>query len=421
MAFKRADILLPKFVSDGERMKKWSVVACDQYTSEPEYWNEVEKITQGAESTFFITVPEIYLNDSDIDERIKNTNLTMDKYMESEIFDEYKNAYIFVERTLKNGVKRYGIVGMVDLEEYDFSKGSKSKIRATEGTVVSRIPPRLKVRKDAPVELPHIMMLIDDESRDIVEGNVTKKDTFKKLYDFDLMQNSGHITGYLMSDDAADELDRKLEALSDLDAFNEKYGVNESSPLVFAMGDGNHSLATAKTNYENLKKEIGDAAKNTPARYALCELVNLHDESLVFEAIHRVIFDADADGFMKALEKEYVLSFDENAKGQSFILVKEGDKTKVTVTNPKEYLTVATVQKALDTYVSENGGEIDYIHGEDVVVNLSRGKNFGIIFDAMDKSDLYKSVILDGALPRKTFSMGDACDKRFYTEARKIK
>lgn len=421
MAFKRADILLPKFASDGEKMKKWSVVACDQYTSEPEYWNEVKRLTEGAESTLFITVPEIYLNDSDIDERIKNTNLTMNKYMESEIFNEYKNAYIFVERTLKNGVKRYGIVGMVDLEEYDFSKDSKSKIRATEGTVVSRIPPRLKVRKDAPVELPHIMMLIDDDSRDIVESNASRKDTFKKLYDFDLMQNSGHITGYLMSDEAADELDRKLDALSDLDAFNNKYGVNESSPLVFAMGDGNHSLATAKTNYENLKKEMGESAKNTPARYALCELVNLHDSSLVFEAIHRVIFNADADKFKEALEKEYTLSFDENAKGQSFILVKDGKKTKVTVTNPKEYLTVATVQKALDAFVSENGGEIDYIHGEDVVMSLSHERNFGIIFDAMDKSDLYKSVILDGALPRKTFSMGDACDKRFYTEARKIK
>ncbi len=421
MAFKRADILLPKFSEDPERMQKWSVVACDQYTSEPEYWKEVEKITKGAESTLFITVPEIYLNDSDIDERIKNTNLAMDKYMEREIFDEYKNAYIFVERTLKNGVKRYGIVGMVDLEEYDFSKGSKSMIRATEGTVVSRIPPRLKVRKDAPIELPHIMMLIDDESRDIVESNASIKDSLKKLYDFDLMQNSGHIAGYLMSDDAAEALDSKLEALSDLDTFNKKYGVNESSPLVYAMGDGNHSLATAKTNYENLKKEIGDAAKNTSARYALCELVNLHDESLVFEAIHRVIFDADADAFIKALEKEYALSFDKNAEGQSFVLVKEGKETKVTITNPTEYLTVATVQKALDAFVAENGGEIDYIHGEDVVVNLSHGKNFGIIFDAMDKSDLYKSVILDGALPRKTFSMGDACDKRFYTEARKIK
>ena len=421
MAFKRADILLPKFAKDSEKMKKWSVVACDQYTSEPEYWSEVNKVTDGAYSTLFLTVPEIYLNDSDIDERIHRTNQTRDRYMSENVFEEYKSSYIFVERTLRNGVKRLGIVGMVDLEEYDFSKGSKSTVRATEGTVVSRIPPRLKVRCDAPVELPHIMLLIDDAECDIIESNISRTNSFEKVYDFDLMQNSGHLTGYIMSDEAADELDRKLAGLADLDAFNKKYGVNETSPLVYAMGDGNHSLATAKTNYENLKKEIGDAARNTPARYALCELVNLHDSSLVFEAIHRVIFNADGDKFLTSLEKDYNVSYDENAVGQSFILVHNGAKKKVTVTDPTEYLTVATVQKALDSFVAENGGEIDYIHGDDVVVSLSHDNSFGIILDAMDKADLYKSVILDGALPRKTFSMGEACDKRFYTEARKIK
>lgn len=421
MAFKRADILLPKFANDSEKMNKWSVVACDQYTSEPEYWDEVKKITKDAFSTLNLTVPEIYLNDDDIDERIKNTNSTMDKYTKNDVFEEHKNSYIFVERTLRNGVKRLGIVGMIDLEEYDYTKGSKTKVRATEGTVVSRIPPRLKVRNDAPIELPHIMLLIDDDMCDIIESNEKICDTFQKLYDFDLMKNSGHITGYKMSETAADELDKKLSALSDLDSFNKKYGVNEASPLVYAMGDGNHSLATAKTYYENLKKEIGDKAKETPARYALCELVNLHDKSLVFEAIHRVIFDADGDAFLKALESEYNVSYDENAVGQSFMFVHNGKQKKVTITNPTEYLTVATVQKALDEFCAQNGGEIDYIHGEDVVLNLSKGKNFGIILDAMDKKDLYKSVILDGALPRKTFSVGDACDKRFYTEARKIK
>ncbi len=423
MAFMRADILLPKFSIEPEKMKKWSVVACDQYTSEPEYWKEVNTLVNGENSTLYLTVPEIYLNDKDIDLRIKNINATMDKYVENEVFDEYKNSYIFVERTLKNGTKRLGIVGMADLEEYDYSKDSKTKIRATEGTVVSRIPPRLKVRKDALVELPHIMLLIDDDERDIVESNIELTDTFKKVYDFDLMQDSGHITGYVMSDEAADLLDEKLKKLSQLDTFNKKYDVNESSPLVYAMGDGNHSLATAKANYERLKEEIGeDNAKCSPARYALCELVNLHDESLVFEAIHRVIFDASGDEFLKALEEKYTVSYDDDAKGQSFIFVNCGKQQKVTVTNPSEYLTVATVQKALDEFVSGSDSEIDYIHGEDVVVNLCKdSKNFGIIFDAMEKTDLYKSVILDGALPRKTFSMGDACDKRFYTEARKIK
>lgn len=423
MAFMRADILLPEFAGDPDKMKKWSVVACDQYTSEPEYWKQVNDLVSGEYSTLYLTVPEIYLNDDDIELRIKNTNANMDEYVKQEVFKEYKNSYLFVERTLKSGVKRLGIVGMVDLEEYDYSKDSKTKIRATEGTVVSRIPPRLKVRKNAPVEFPHIMLLIDDDECNIVESNEKMKGTFKKVYDFDLMQDSGHIAGYIMSDEAADLLDEKLKKLSELDSFNKKYGVSESSPLVYAMGDGNHSLATAKANYENLKKEIGEeAAQSSPARYALCELVNLHDKSLVFEAIHRVIFDADGDEFLKSLEEKYDISYEENAEGQSFVFVKDSKLKKVTVKNPKEYLTVATVQKALDEFVEKAGGEIDYIHGEDVVVNLCReSKNFGIIFDAMEKTDLYKSVILDGALPRKTFSMGDACDKRFYTEARKIK
>ena len=423
MTFKRADILLPRFSKDSEKMKKWSVVACDQYTSEPEYWQAVNECVKDSESTLRITVPEIYLNDADIEDRIKSTNAVMAEYMQKDIFAEYKNTYIYVERTLKNGVKRLGIVGAVDLEDYDYSKGSQTKIRATEGTVISRIPPRLKVRKDAPVELPHIMMLIDDRDCDIIESNAEIKDTFEKLYDFDMMQDSGHIAGYKMSEEACAKIESKLEALDDINAFNKKYGVDKESPLVYAMGDGNHSLATAKANYENLKKEIGeDAARNSLARYALCELVNLHDKSLEFEAIHRVVFDADGEAFLKAMTDEYEISFDENEAGQKFEFVFGGESKTVVVKNPTEYLTVATVQKSIDAFIEKHGGEVDYIHGEDVVKKLCEDKsNFGIILEAMDKADLYKSVILDGALPRKTFSMGEACDKRFYIECRKIK
>ncbi len=423
MTFQRTNILLPKFSKDSQRMKQWSVVACDQYTSEPEYWSAVDELVGESLSTLRLTVPEIFLNDADIEERIKKTNAKMAEYIAEDSFVEYENTYVYIERTLANGVKRLGIVGAVDLEDYDYNKGSQTKVRATEGTVISRIPPRLKVRQDALIELPHIMLLIDDDTRSIIEPNADLTESFECLYDFDLMQNSGHLAGYKMSDAAADSLDKKLATLSDLDSFNAKYGVQKDSPLVYAMGDGNHSLATAKTYYENLKAEIGEEkAKNSPARYALCELVNLHDASLEFEAIHRVIFDADGDAFLRALEKEYDVSYDENATGQSFKFVKNGETKKVTVLNPTEYLTVATVQKALDAFVPENGGEIDYIHGEDVVLKLcDKPENFGIILEAMDKSDLYKSVILDGALPRKTFSMGEACDKRFYTEARKIR
>jgi len=423
MTFQRADILLPNFSKDSEKMKQWSVVACDQYTSEPEYWQAVSELVGEAPSTLRLTVPEIYLNDADIEERIKKTNAVMAQYMQDGVFTEHKNSYIFVERKLANGVTRLGIVGAVDLEDYDYAKDSQTKIRATEGTVISRIPPRLKVRQDAPVELPHIMLLIDDKDRSIIEPNQKITAEFEKLYDFDMMQNSGHITGYKMSEKASELLDEKLAALDNLTAFNQKYGVDKASALIYAMGDGNHSLATAKAYYENLKKEIGiEAAQNSPARYALCELVNLHDVSLEFEAIHRVVFDVDGAAFLKEFEAAYDISYAEDAKGQSFIFVYDGEERKVTVTNPKEYLTVATVQKFMDAYLEEHGGEVDYIHGEDVVRKLCENKNnFGIILEAMDKSDLYKSVILDGALPRKTFSMGEACDKRFYTEARRIK
>lgn len=423
MAFQRADVLLPKFSADSEKMKKWSVVACDQYTSEPAYWQAVSDYVADSPSTLKLTVPEIYLNDDDIEERIKKTNASMTQYMEENLFTEYKSTYVFVERTLATGVKRLGIVGMVDLEDYDYSPGSQTKIRATEGTVISRIPPRLKVRHDALIELPHIMLLIDDESRSIVEPNAALTGSFEKLYDFDLMQDSGHITGYKMSEEACRTLDEKLSHLSRPEVFCQKYGIETTSPLVYAMGDGNHSLATAKANYENLKAEVGaEQAMHSKARYALCELVNLHDESLVFEAIHRVVFASDGAGFLPALEKAYQVSYEPSASGQSFYFVYGGKTQKVTIENPEEYLTVATLQKFLDSYIQAHGGEIDYIHGEDVVLKLCETReNFGILLEAMDKSDLYKSVILDGALPRKTFSMGDACDKRFYIEARQIK
>ncbi len=403
-------------------MSKWSVVACDQYTSERDYWQSTADFVGGAPSALRLIVPEVYLNDADIDKRIDDISQTMKEYMDGGVFDEIRDSYIYVERTLANGAVRRGIVGAVDLEDYDYSPQSQTKIRATEGTVVSRIPPRLAVRMNAGIELTHIMMLIDDRDCGIIESNAAHKAEFEKLYDFELMHNSGSIVGYRMSDDAADLLDRRLAQLEDVQTFEKKYGVNGKSPLVFAMGDGNHSLATAKAYYEYVKQTIGEeAARRSPARYALCELVNLHDESLVFEAIHRVVFGADAAEFTAEFEKEFDISYDEDAKGQSFYLVTADGKRKMTVTNPREVLTVATVQGFIDRYIESHGASVDYIHGEEVVEKLcAEGGNVGIILDAMDKNDLFRSVILDGALPRKTFSMGEACDKRFYVEARVI-
>lgn len=420
MTFNRANILLPK---KNINMTKWAVVACDQYTSQLDYWERAYNTVGKDCSTLKMIVPEVYLESDNVDDIIKNVNSSMSKYLSDDIFTEYTNSYIYVERTLANGDIRRGVVGMVDLEDYDYKVGSKTKIRATEGTVVSRIPPRLKVRKDAALELPHIMMLIDDATCDIIESNSAIVDSFEKVYDFDLMENSGHITGYKMSDSACAIFEEKLAKFEDIKLFNEKYGVNETSPLVYAMGDGNHSLATAKAYYEELKSEIGeDKAKKSLARFALCELVNLHDSSLQFEAIHRVVFNVDADDFINEFSSVYNISCDPDAKGQSFVFVNGDTKRKITVTNPKEYLTVATVQNFIDNYIKNHNSSVDYIHGEDVVCDLCKdSRNIGIIFDSMDKNDLYKSVILDGALPRKTFSMGEACDKRFYVEARKIR
>lgn len=412
MIFSKADILLPK----GCNMTKWSTVACDQYTSEPEYWKEVESFVGDEVSTYNLVLPEVYLEDSDVVQRVEKINAEMTDYLNKDVFEALPPCYIYVERTLKNGSVRKGVVGAIDLEEYDYAKGSRSKIRATEKTVVERIPPRLKVRVNASVELPHVMILLDDEKRDIIESLSAKKHTFSKVYDFDLMMNSGHIAGYVIDDETAKEFEAKLEGLNDVDAFNAKYTVSEESPLVFAVGDGNHSLATAKEYYRQIKEKLTEGDESL-ARYALCELVNLHDESLEFEAIHRVVFDIDTDKFMAELS-----GFASVGEGeQSFILVHDGTETKYSVNTPTANITVGSVQNFIDEYIATNGGKVDYIHGEDVVRDLSKGNNLGIILDAMDKSDLFKTVTLDGALPRKTFSMGEACDKRFYTESRKIR
>ena len=404
--FVPADILIPEQVD----MTKWSVVACDQYTSEPEYWDEVARITEGSPSTYKITLPEIYLEDSDVDERIRKINANMLEYIPK--MKEYKNAFIYVERTLQNGKIRKGIVGAVDLEEYDFSKDSKSLIRATEGTVLERIPPRVKVRQDASLELPHIMILADDDKKTVIEPLSDKKDTFEKIYDFDLMQDSGHLTGYIVT---PAECERIISAYEALD-------INEKNPLLFAMGDGNHSLATAKTCYENLKKTMSkEEAENHPARYALAELVNLHDDSLEFEAIHRVVFGTDPQKLMKAFFEYCEENKSQNAP-QLLRYCYEGVDETITIQNPPSPLEAGTLQHFLDEYLKGTDAKIDYIHGADVTLRLGKEHgNIGFILEDMPKSALFKTVIADGALPRKTFSMGHACDKRFYLESRRIK
>ena len=416
--FKRGNILLPKNTD----MTKWSVVACDQYTSEPEYWSDVERIVGNNPSTLNLTLPEIYLEENDVDKRIENINSNMKKLLDEDFFKEYKDSMIYLERTGQDGKVREGVMGIVDLEGYNYEVGSQTPIRATEKTVIERIPPRVKIRENAPLELPHIMILIDDDKKDIIESLKTKVSEKDVVYDFDLMKNGGHIKGYLLNNETMDEIDKKLELLADQTTFNEKYDVKDKGVLLFAMGDGNHSLATAKACYENLKKTMKEEEYlNHPARYALVEIVNLHSEALEFEAINRVVFDTNPEDLVNKLKEYYKIN--KEGKGEKFeIITKDIDEVWY-IENPKSNIAVGSIQMFLDDYLKENTGKVDYIHGEDVTKELTHknDNNVGFIFDAMPKSELFKTVILDGSLPRKTFSMGHSYDKRYYLEARKIK
>ena len=417
LPLKRANILLPKDVD----MTKWSVVACDQYTSEPEYWKEVEKEVGSSPSTLNLILPELYLEDTDVEDRIKKINKTMEEYLDESMFNEYKDTMIYLERTQKDGKVREGLMAMVDLEDYSYEKGSQTLIRATEKTVIERIPPRLKVRENASLELPHIMILIDDEKKNIIESLKDKVTSEDVVYDFDLMENGGHIKGYKLSDEVINGIESGLESLMDKDYFEKKYNVKNKGVLLFAMGDGNHSLATAKANYENLKKTMSeDEYLNNPARYALVEVVNLHSPALEFEPIHRVIFNTDVNNLVEELHKYYDIN--EDGKGEYFELVTKDFDKRLYISNPKSNIAVGSIQMFLDDYLKDHSGKLDYIHGDETTRSMgSEEGNVGILFEAMPKEELFRTVILDGALPRKTFSMGHSYDKRYYLEARKIK
>lgn len=415
--FKRGNILLPKNTD----MTKWSVVACDQYTSEPEYWNDVEKIVGDAPSTLKLTLPEIYLEDENVSERIAKINSNMKALLDEDFFNEYKDSMIYLERTQSDGKIREGLIGVVDLEAYSYEKGAETPIRATEKTVIERIPPRVKIRENAPLELPHIMILIDDDKKRIIENLKNKVSEDDIVYDFDLMKNGGHVKGYLLNEETMDEVDKGLKELADKEVFAKKYDVNNKEVLLFAMGDGNHSLATAKACYEKLKEIMSEEEYlNNPARYALVELVNLHSPALEFEAINRVIFNTNPEKLLNSLKEYYQINKDGN--GQKIEVITNDVDEKWYIENPKSNIAVGSIQIFLDEYLKNNEGKIDYIHGEETTKNLAKQSgNVGFIFEAMPKNELFKTVILDGSLPRKTFSMGHSYDKRYYLESRKIK
>jgi len=418
----------------GVDLKKWAVIACDQFTSEPEYWQEVERIVGDAPSSLNLVFPEVYLDKPGEEERIKNIQANMRKYMDKGIL-QTQEGFIYVERKIGSKVRK-GLILCLDLERYNYNKGSQSLIRATEGTIVERLPPRIKIRQGASMELPHILVLIDDPKRTVIEPISAIKNKQDKIYDFDLMLDSGHLTGYKILPEYEEQIIEALRGLIEPRTFAAKYGVKpDLPPLLFAMGDGNHSLATAKAIWEKMKPQVGIAH---PSRYALVEIENVHDDGLEFEPIHRVLFNLKKD-MLAELKNTFGenLTYTEVANGEE--MTKKVDSASgpnqliglvgggkqfgvIEIAHPTSNLAVGTIQPFLDAFLKDEGAEkIDYVHGEDVVERLAlQPGNAGIYLAGMHKSELFKTVILDGALPRKTFSMGEAREKRFYMEARKI-
>jgi hypothetical protein len=424
-------VYLPKAGIDPQ---KWAVIACDQFTSEPEYWHDVEKIVGDAPSTLNLTFPEVHLEKPGEAERIQSIQLAMRRYLDEGILQPHE-GFVYVERTI-DGRTRKGVMLCLDLERYDYNKGSSSLIRATEGTIVDRLPPRIKIREGADLEFPHILVLIDDPDKTVIEPLMAAKGNFEKLYDFDLMLDSGHLAGYAVNAEHENQVVEALRGLAKPETFAAKYEVSKDEPvLLFAMGDGNHSLATAKAIWEKNKAQVG---MDHPSRYALVEIENVHDEALEFEPIHRVLFNLKKDVFaeMKAFfggNYKYtpvasgaeMTSRVDNADGEKQVIGVVGGGQQfgvIEIADPATNLAVGTIQAFLDGFLKNGGAEkIDYVHGEDVVERLSlQNGNVGFYLAGMHKNELFKTVILDGALPRKTFSMGEAREKRFYMEARKI-
>ncbi|RME36905.1 MAG: DUF1015 domain-containing protein [Deltaproteobacteria bacterium] len=438
IGLKVPDILLPAGHVD---LTRWAVIACDQYTSEPEYWRRVEDFVGDAPSTLRLIFPEVYLEAGDADDRIATINRTMERYLAEGVLQALPPGFVLLDRQTAQVPSRKGLVVALDLEAYDYRAGADSLIRATEGTILDRLPPRIRVRQHASLELPHIMVLIDDPDRTVIEP-LFERD-LPALYDVELMENGGRVRGWQVSaPELIDQVASALRRLADPEVFAARYQLQGASPMLYAMGDGNHSFATAKAIWEQIKSEATNPAEvmDHPARWALVELVNLHDPGLEFEAIHRVLFDVDPKRLLvdltawlgdqgariRQLIPGDVSGLDDAVNvadtAQRIGWVAGGQCGLFEIANAPAQLAVGTLQCFLDQWLKDNGGRIDYVHGADVVARLGAQEgHIGFLLPAISKFELFRSIIVDGALPRKTFSMGEADEKRFYLECRKIK
>ncbi|MCY1151796.1 MAG: DUF1015 domain-containing protein [Sphaerochaetaceae bacterium] len=425
LALNPADIMIPK---KGIDLEKWAVVACDQYTSDREYWKRVQDFVESSPSTLDLIYPEVYLEDGNEEKVIESINSKMKEYVENGIFQTYENCFFLIKRSVNN-THRWGLVGSLDLEKYDFSVDSTSLIRATEGTILSRIPPRKKIRENAPLELPHIMVLINDANRTLIEPFTKKLDSLTKVYETPLMENGGFLEGYLISGE--ESFDKIATALENLHS-----SLDKSNPLLFAMGDGNHSLATAKSCWEDIKKNLSEEEiKTHPSRFALVEIENIHDEGLEFEPIHRVLFNFTKDKFDNLLSA-HCSSFEvssystndelqkaiEEIDGQTFgLATKEDGLLLYKLNTPDAAIAAGTIQLILDEIIENNLCSLDYIHGFKDTIDLGvKENNLALLMPDVSKHTFFDAIIKDKALPRKTFSMGEANEKRYYMEARAL-
>lgn len=405
--FSPAGILLPRFPVGDEGWKKWSVIACDQFTSEKEYWEKVKEIAGSDPSALNLILPEAFLQTPMEEAHRQSIRKSMAKL--PELMREFPDALIYVERTLPGGSVRKGLVGKLDLEKYDYAKGKASAIRPTEATVLERIPPRMKIRSESDYELPHVMVFCSAGNA-LTGAAEARKTELTKLYDFDLMLGGGHLTGYLLSGEA------KRETLAAVEAYEASFTGPDA--LIYAVGDGNHSLAAAKAHYEAHKGEPG----YENARYALCEIVDIADEAIEFEPIYRIVRNCDPNELLSVLS-ENAQSGKQNCTQQVKAICKAGEK--IFSLRPTHALTVGTLQNLIDAFLASHpGAECDYIHGVDSLKSLANAENtVGFLFDGMKKSELFPYIgqKQNGVLPRKTFSMGSSYSKRYYTEVRKIR
>ena len=402
---KPFDILLP----DVAEPEKFAVVSCDQFTSQRDYWEKLAAEVGDAPSALKLIFPEVYLEDGDAKERIAAINATMQSYLDGGVFRPLKDSFVLVKRETAYGNTRLGIVAPVDLEEYSYVHPTEATIRATEGVVANRIPPRLAIRENAPIELPHVMLLIDDRDKSIIEPYYKKRGELEKLYDFDLNMNGGHLTGWRLD---------AHEVMAKLDVYAKRvrglYGVD--TDFVFAVGDGNHSLATAQAHWKNVRKGLSaEERENHPARFALVEIENLHCDGIVFEPIHRFVFGVD--------DADFVLYMSTVLKGESRLKMFTTNMEYSIAVNANNTEAIAEVQDAIDAYVSSHpGASVDYIHGLENLHSVADSSDgVAVQMPCIEKAELFGYVAEHGNLCRKAFSMGEAEEKRYYFEAKKIR